>query len=272
MESELHRVRVVPESDESDIPECVSWCASLCCCNLGKERNGRYMHIQYKPVVDTTLLAGIPPPHVTADKVFAFPQYRQILYPVHRRLSSVIDEQPRRSHISVPKRPTFSTLTSVSQYPSLPSVREVLIKESTEPTLTFSLFYDIQTRVLIVDVKYASNLNQLVPVRVHKKMNDTCITVFLLPDKNEILQTHTRFQTNNPIFNQAFRFAGILAGDLRQQTLVFHVHDHKTSIGIVKVELKEADLLGDVICRRIGKSSEMDVEVCRYRVCVYGVC
>lgn len=263
MEGELHRIRVVSESDEKDtcVPECVSWCTSICCCNLGKEKDNKYTHIQYKPVIDVALLAGVPPPHVSADRVFSFPQYRQTLYPLHRHLSSVISEQPRSSRISVPRRPTFDTLTSISQYPSIPSIREGQIKESTEPTLTFSLFYDIQTRVLMVDVKFASNLNQLVPDRVRKTKNDTSITVFLLPDKKDIMHTSTRFQTNNPIFYQAFRFEGILAADLRQQTLVFHVHDHKTLIGIVNVELKEADLLGDVICEHIGKSSEMDVEV-----------
>ena len=269
MESEqgtLHTLTIPSEEEKSRLAECFLQCTSFCC-GCYTDKDIKYQHIKYRPSIDSTLLSGFPMPHEEADKIFYYPQERHIIYPKHRRLSSVVDEEPRSFSKSIlvksQGKPRFSQLMSITQYPSLLPVNDDVFvnKEAKEPILAFSLFHDIQTRVLHVRVNYANNLDKLVPLRSTKQKSNTCVFFFLMPDKDEIKSTTPRLQTNNPSFNQVFYLTGVQPTDLRQQMLVFHVHDDQKLIGIVKVELDRVDLLGEEIIKRIKESSEHDVEV-----------
>ena len=262
----LHTLKIPSEEEKSRWTECILQCTSFCCgCNTDKET--KYQHIKYRPSIDSTLLSGFPMPLEEADKILYYPQERHIIYPKHRRLSSVIDEEPRSGSKSIlvksQGRPRFSQLISITQYPSLLLENDDVFvsREAEEPILAFSLFHDIQTRVLHVRVNYANNLDKLMPSRSTKQKSNTCVVFFLMPDKDEIKSTTPRLQTNNPSFDEAFYLTGVQPTDLRQQMLVFHVHDDQKLIGIAKVELDRVDLLGEEIIKCIKESSEHDVEV-----------
>jgi len=257
MESELNPIRVFPEEDNSCMSKCVESCLSLCCC-VTDDKIQRYTHVQYRPITDLS-----QPPHVTADEVLCFPQSGITIWPQHRRSIQAITEEPQST-------PTFSRQASVRaklsstesatqfpsfQPPSLPPPDFGEAQNTNEPTLNFALFYDMQMRVLRVYIKFASNLDALQVGHVHRKNCDSSISAFLLPNKDEILQVCNKYTRDNPLFNKKMEFSGILASDLRQQTLVIHLHDYRTLIGIVKVPLGNADLLGHVICKKIESSA-----------------
>ena len=249
------------------MPKCVEACMSLCCC-VPKDKIPRYRHVQYRPITDWT-----QPPYVSpSEELFRLPQSGITIWPQHsdHHSTSVITEEPQSAftptlspQVSVQAR--LSSMESASQFPSiqspsLPPPDFYEAENSTEPTLTFQLFYDMQKRMLRLHIKFASNLHELQVGHVHKKNCYSCISAFLLPNKDEILQVYNQYTRDNPLFNKILEFPGILASDLRQQTLVIHVHDYRTLIGIVKVPLENADLLGHVICKKI-ESSEYSTEV-----------
>ena len=91
------------------------------------------------------------------------------------------------------------------------------------PTLLFSLYFDIQRRTLTVNLMQAGNLPHKDPA------HGTCdpfVMMFLLPNKEEVLQSVIRQRTLNPKFHQTFEFNGLLANELKNQVLVFRIFDH----------------------------------------------
>ena len=261
MESEFNPTRVFPEEDNSCMSKCVESCLSLCCC-VTEDKIHRYPHIRYRDLTQ--------PPSATAGEVLCFPQSGITIWPQHHCSTPVITEEPQSFSTSTFSRKAcvqakLTSFTSASQFPSLqfPSLSPPDFWETqntTEPTLTFSLFYDMQMRVLRLYIKFASNLDALQVGHVHRKNCDSSISAFLLPNKDEILQVCNKYTRDNPLFNKTLEFPGILASDLRQQTLVIHLHDYRTLIGIVKVPLENADFLGHVICKKV-ESSEHSTEV-----------
>lgn len=91
------------------------------------------------------------------------------------------------------------------------------------PMLYFSLYFDIQRRALAVNLMKAENLPQK---PASQGSCDPFIMMFLLPNKQEVLQSVIKQRTLNPVFKQVFEFSGILAHDLKNQVLVFRVFDH----------------------------------------------
>lgn len=91
------------------------------------------------------------------------------------------------------------------------------------PMLYFSLYFDIQRRALAVNLMKAENLPQK---PASQGSCDPFVMMFLLPNKQEVLQSVIKQRTLNPVFKQVFEFSGILAHDLKNQVLVFRVFDH----------------------------------------------
>jgi hypothetical protein len=137
----------------------------------------------------------------------------------------------------------------------LPSLAHSSIEDPNQPTLTLTTMHDIQGSTLTVSLKFASNLNFLMD-KLHKRTVQPFISVFLLPSKNEILQTHAVQESNNPVFNKKFVFSGVPVSDLNEQTLVFQVYHSRTLIGITRVHLNSADLLGYTVCKHIDSVME----------------
>lgn len=100
--------------------------------------------------------------------------------------------------------------------------------EKTDPPLLyFSLYFDIQRRALTVNLIKVVNLPQKPP---NQGSCDPFVMMFLLPNKQEVLQSVIKQRTLNPEFQQVFEFGGILANDLKNQVLVFRVFDHDRSV------------------------------------------
>ena len=91
------------------------------------------------------------------------------------------------------------------------------------PYIYFSLYFDIQRRALTVNLIKAENLP---PKPANQGSCDPFVMMFLLPNKQEVLQSVVKHRTLNPEFQQVFEFGGILANDLKNQVLVFRVFDH----------------------------------------------
>jgi Ca2+-dependent lipid-binding protein len=115
------------------------------------------------------------------------------------------------------------------------------------PTLQFSLYYDIQRRVLAVHIQQAYNL----PVISKGTVTHPCspfIVLYLLPNKQEVFESRVIHRDLNPYFNQIFDFPSLLPEDIRKQTLVMKVfHSRRTKhelIGMISVSLEDADLYG----------------------------
>ena len=91
------------------------------------------------------------------------------------------------------------------------------------PYIYFSLYFDIQRRALMVNLIKVENLPPKPP---NQGSCDPFVMLFLLPNKQEVLQSVVKQRTLNPEFQQVFEFGGILANDLKNQVLVFRVFDH----------------------------------------------
>ena len=91
------------------------------------------------------------------------------------------------------------------------------------PFIYFSLYFDIQRRALMVNLIKVENLPPKPP---NQGSCDPFVMLFLLPNKQEVLQSVVKQRTLNPEFQQVFEFGGILANDLKNQVLVFRVFDH----------------------------------------------
>ena len=95
------------------------------------------------------------------------------------------------------------------------------------PVVYFSLYFDIQRRALTVNLIKVVNLPRK---PANQGSCDPFVMMFLLPNKQEVLQSVVKHRTLNPEFQQVFEFGGILANDLKNQVLVFRVFDHDRSV------------------------------------------
>lgn len=128
-----------------------------------------------------------------------------------------------------------------------------------QPTLQFSLYYDIQRRTLTVHLQRAYNL----PVKdIFMGSSDPFVVMFLLPSREEILQSKIVEKDLNPVFDQVFEFRTILSQELYSQVLVMQVYDHdkfasNDLIGSVLIPMKEAELYGMTMKRKIGEGKNL---------------
>jgi synaptotagmin-1 len=123
------------------------------------------------------------------------------------------------------------------------------------PYIYFSLYFDIQRRALTVNLIKVENLPPKPP---NQGSCDPFVMMFLLPNKQEVLQSVIKQGTLNPEFQQVFEFGGILANDLKNQVLVFRVFDHdrfskNDLMGTVIMPLKDADLYGMLMRRPVDQ-------------------
>ena len=131
--------------------------------------------------------------------------------------------------------------------------------------LHFSLGYDIQLHTLGVHLHKASNLpttSSLGPV-------NPFFVMFLLPSKEEVLQTETfKIKTSNPCFHTVCTFHAVTMNDVHQLILVIQVFDRDRLlkdhlIGTVTMPLKEADLYGSLVTKTV--IGDKDVELVKVR-------
>ena len=131
--------------------------------------------------------------------------------------------------------------------------------DDSQPTLQFSLYYDIQRRTLTVNLQRAYNL----PVKdIFMGSSDPFVVMFLLPSREEILQSKIVEKDLNPVFDQVFEFRAILSQELYSQVLVMQVYDHdkfasNDLIGSVLIPMKEAELYGMTMKRKIGEGKHV---------------
>ena len=273
------------ESDKFCLQECFSKCYHLCCeamCTYCQDsgassKSAHYLHVQYRPLVDSNMLEGnIQLPFVPGGSYY-FPQTHHTIWPehLHYEPSCVVSEQPH--HTSKPfdhshrqsrifstfraKRPHLNLRSKARVHFSHPSLAQSSVDDPDTPSLTFACMYDIQGSILTVTVKFASNLGALMHkhkehTELKKKKCITSITAYLLPSKNEILNADTPDQAHNPVFNKEFVFRGVPVGELEEETLVFHIYHNRVLIGEVKLPLKTGELLGYTICKHIDVISE----------------
>lgn len=104
------------------------------------------------------------------------------------------------------------------------------------PFIYFSLYFDIQRRALTVNLIKVENLPRKPP---NQGSCDPFVMMFLLPNKQEVLQSVIKQRTLNPEFQQVFEFGGILANDLKNQVLVFRVFGHDRSVCVKESEVCE---------------------------------
>lgn len=272
---------------------CCACCFSYCCCleesaiSLGsadgrgeKKSPAHFPRVEYKPLIDSNILTGNTLLHTSGGEYY-FPQTKQTLWPEHGaryqpiKSCPVVSEQPhslgnthlRRSTriitaIKAHKRSQLRSFRSPKKQKydptsPLPSLANSSIEDPDQPTLTFATMHDIQTSTFTIFLKFASNLNQLLD-KPHKQSTHSSISLYLLPSKNEIHQTHSDLSvaSNNPVYNERFVFSGVPISDLFEQTLVFQVYDGRALIGTTKILLSSADLLGYTVCKHIDRVTE----------------
>ena len=93
----------------------------------------------------------------------------------------------------------------------------------TQPTLQYSMYYDIQRATLSVHLKQIFNLSLR---RKHKTL-DTYVALYLLPRQAEVLESKIVRNSLSPVFEQEFEFGGQPGMQiLKKQTLVFKVYGY----------------------------------------------
>ena len=94
---------------------------------------------------------------------------------------------------------------------------------NTQPTILYSLYYDIQRATLSVNLKQLFNLSLQ---RKHKTL-DTYVALYLLPRQAEVFESKIVRNSLNPVFEQEFEFAGQPGMQiLKKQTLVFKIYGY----------------------------------------------
>ena len=276
---------------------CLVRCCSCCCPNgqcpcLGKTREEKYPHIEYYEPGKASETTQVPEKayhKIPLEKIFEFPQESQEfrLHPQigRRSLSShvLVTQQPMSSEMDVQPMYVTGRGRSIGTISELPHLPDTSMSESPpftppfgtaerkgfeypgspsagkgETSVKLTLYYDIQRRTLTVHILCACNL----PPRDMWGTLESYVTLFLLPSRDTVHQTRIVSETSNPLFNQNFEFRGILSEEVYEQVLVIQLyfHDKLTRdhlIGTVGVPLKEADLFGVEMTKRIGDGTEL---------------
>ena len=253
----------------------------------------KYPYIEYYEPAKAIDVADRPEQayhKVPLEKIFEFPQESREFRPhpqVARRsldANILISQQPQAVQSEQGFEPMYitsrgRTIGTVSELPTPetspdesfevppftpPPEGDTHVLESAflpvgeEPSLQFSIYYDIQRRVLAVNLLCAYNM----PGKEMWGSLDFVVSLFLLPSREEVHQSKIRSGTRNPLFSETFNFHSIVSEELYEQVLVFQVftHDKFTRdhlVGTVVVPLKEADLFGVTMVKNIGDGREI---------------
>ncbi len=258
--------------------ECSQLCCECCCdpCFKGRRQKDRYSHIEYYQP-SKTIDTDVPVVGVPMKKMFDFPQetkqFRQHSYMRPRAYTSdsaimPVTQQPTSRELDCEpmyisdKGRTIGTISEMSQSESPPFTPPPLIHHSvkdtqSEPAVEFSLYYDIQKRVLSVRLVSAYNLTSEIWGSTY-----FFLSVFILPSRDKIYQTNVSSKATNPIFNEEFEFHSLVSEELYEHVLVFQLFSHdKFSrdhlVGSVIVPLSEADLFGVSMVKKVGEGREL---------------
>ncbi len=216
-----------------------------CCCEWCKENeeDEKHKQIKYQKVVgnegshsDDVGIDIVLPQYekVPLQKMFEFKQ-PQCPLPVHPQLFD--HNSCRLSEDIVTRQPTSMTSSSFSS--------DDIDPKDNEPRIQFSLYYDIQRRTLTVHLLSGTDL----PAKDRRGTSDPYVILFLIPNKEQIFESKVHDKDLNPFFNEVFEFSGLLADEIRRQTLILRVLDKdkltaSDDMGLVVLPLEDADLYG----------------------------
>ncbi len=268
-----------------------------CCCPNGQcpcfGKKEKYSHIEYSQPSRAIDVGQVQSKDVRIQKIFDFPQGASLL-----QQQNSLQYRTMETHLSssvvmpLPQQPltvreaeecnpmyvsdsgrTIGTISEqVSESPPftpphqhrypvshLSMVDEYTVQDKEEPAIEFSLFYDIQKRVLSVHLVHAYNLT----IRKVWETADTFISVFLLPSRDKIYQTNILPRTRHTVaFDEVYEFQSLTSEELYEQVLVFQLFSrNKFSrdqlVGSVIVPFSEADLFGVRMVKKIGEGREL---------------
>ena len=274
----------------------LEWCSKLCCPELNTHKASPY---KYSPLIqgpekkssrngETPI--GQEDRAVEAPYDFGRIKLRHTLmqggsqFTVHPQVglpisSTPITEQPSTSHRPFLRR--FRESSDSLNSPSGSSVyREKTLRhqkcidlpDQLDPTIQFSLHYDVLQSKLRIHLEYAADLpkeNLLgMPVRC-----DPFVILHLEPDREDTLRSHVMKNTHDPIFNQDFQFIGFSIEDIKRQTLVLRICNHAMSnsfIGNIHLPLADVELFGVIMQMEIIRTEEKEVRnLIMHATCIY---
>ena len=143
----------------------------------------------------------------------------------------------------------------------------------TVPEIDFSLYYDIQCRTLTVNLRQVKNL----PLKGKMTTLNSMVLLYLVPDRQYILESKVVENSTNPIFDQSLEFKGLLPDEVRRQSLVFRIYSQSAKgdlLGGLTLPLSGADLFGMKYRLKIDTDTEklkvIDTSsVCQWNMNVY---
>ena len=152
--------------------------------------------------------------------------------------------------------------------PSLPSIQDQeeekeeeesgtrgASRATTVPEIEFSLYYDIQRRTLTVHLQCAKHL----PLKGKKVTLNPIVLLYLVPNREYILESKVVENSTNPRFYQLLEFKGLLLDEVRRQSLVFRIYSQSAKgdlLGGLALPLSEADLFGMKYRMKIDTNTE----------------
>ena len=252
--------------------KCVQCCCYCClhCCNQ-EDKNGKYAGIEYSDLGEEAPLVNASNTELPPEKVYHFPQpgAEFSLYPTLP--GEAITEQPisvsdGTKAMTLPKSFRFSELQMSEEFDYSPSTFQYsdsermkggwtpqlpVLAEERQPSLQFSLYYDIQRHAMTVNLKRAVDL----PARNQSGTSDPFVVLYLVPNKEEMFESTIVHKTLDPIFDQTFEFHNLDPDDIRRQSIVFRICNHNKDdvIGDLILPLEEADLYGVPYTMRIDE-------------------
>ena len=150
---------------------------------------------------------------------------------------------------------------------SLPVYREKALSidvgdgKEPEPTVQFSIHYDIHQSKLRVHLQHASNLPKHTS-RGRLVRCDPFVMIHLEPDREDTLQSEVVKDSYNPEFDQTFQFGGLSVENIKLQTLVlrfYNLASNNRAIGKAHLPLRDVDLFGVIVQMKVARSDEMEV-------------
>ena len=179
----------------------------------------------------------------------------------------IITEQP--SHRPFLKRfressDSFNSLSGSSVYREKTLGRQKSIDLSdhpVDPTIQFSLHYDVLQSKLRIHLEYAADLPKEFLLGMSVRC-DPFVILHLEPDREDTLRSHVIKNTHDPIFNQDFQFVGFSIEDIKRQTLVLRICNHASNnrfIGNIHLPLADVELFGVIMQMKIISTEEKEV-------------
>ena len=138
---------------------------------------------------------------------------------------------------------------------------------TTVPEIEFSLYYDIQCRTLTVHLQCAKHL----PLKGKKVTLNPIVLLYLVPNREDILESKVVENSTNPYFDQSLEFKGLLPDEVRRQSLVFRIYSQSAKgdlLGGLALPLSEADLFGMKYRMKIDTDTEKLKVMDNYVKCV----